>query len=113
MEDPFKWAAQKIFRERRRQANKRGLPFDITLEYILSLPHDICPILGTPLIWSGGAFSPHTGSLDKVIGNKGYVPGNVVWMSLRANLLKRDATQEEVKLIHEWFEKQLPETSLL
>lgn len=68
----------------------------------------MCPVLGIPLVWSGGAFNATTGSLDRVIGDKGYVPGNVVWMSLRANLLKRDATKEEAQQLHEWFQKQIP-----
>lgn len=85
--DPFLWAAKQIFRERKRQSVRRGLPFEITLKYILALPHETCPILGIPLEWSGGAFNPTTGSLDRIVGDKGYVPGNVVWMSLRANLL--------------------------
>lgn len=40
---------------------------------------------------------------------KGYVPGNVVVMSYRANRLKNDGTAEEHEIIAAWMRKNLPQ----
>lgn len=101
--DPRKFAASKIFRERRRVALLKELPFEITLEYVLNLPSETCPILGHNLEWGTG--SPHTASLDRLIPELGYIEGNVQWVSWRANTLKNSATKEESEKLHEWFQR--------
>ena len=35
-------------------------------------------------------------SLDRIDSRLGYVPANVAWISLRANMIKRDATKDEL-----------------
>lgn len=56
---------------------------------------DVCPVLGTPMV------SP---SLDRKNNDLGYIKGNVVVMSRRANCLKNDATVEEMRLILAYME---------
>jgi hypothetical protein len=59
-----------------------------------------CPVLGTPLNYAikdrGGRKSWDKPSFDRTDSSKGYVPGNVVIMSLRANVLKNSATVPEL-----------------
>jgi hypothetical protein len=74
------------------RAKKFGLPFSITLADVVVPQY--CPVLGTPLNFSGGQET--IPSLDKMIPVKGYVPGNVYVISLRANRLKNDATLREI-----------------
>lgn len=45
------------------------------------------------------AARPASPSLDKIIPSLGYVPGNVRIISARANLLKNDATVDELRAI--------------
>lgn len=78
-----------------------GVPFTITKEDIVIPTH--CPILGIPLFRGprgGGENSP---SLDKVRPELGYVPGNVIVISNRANRLKADATIEELRDIASFY----------
>lgn len=77
----------------------------------------VCPVLGVdmPVEFRAGKtrndlrhnYGP---SLDRIDNSKGYVPDNVEVMSYRANMLKSDATLEELVLLGEWAKKQLERT---
>lgn len=86
------------------RATKKNLPFDI-------LPKDIfvpfhCPVLGIPLLREGplSDFSP---SLDRIIPYKGYVKGNIIVVSAKANRIKNDSTIEELEKVYEFYKKLL------
>lgn len=78
------------------RAKERGLPFDIELKDII-IPN-ICPLLSIPLIKSK-SWSPNCPSLDRIIPSLGYVKGNVWVISGKANVMKSDATLEEMELL--------------
>lgn len=85
------------------RARSQGLPFTITLDDVVIPTH--CPILGIPIYpmvgnKGGGAHSP---SIDRIVGERGYVPGNIVIISNRANRLKSDATIEELRSIASFY----------
>jgi hypothetical protein len=84
------------------RARRAGVPFTITVNDIVIPTH--CPILGIPLFpkqgRGGGENSP---SLDRVHNSRGYVPGNVIVISNRANRLKSDATVEELRDIASFY----------
>ena len=44
-------------------------------------------------------------SLDRIIPSKGYMKGNVVWISMKANSIKQDATASEIHQVAEWYSK--------
>jgi hypothetical protein len=100
-DDP-QYYLKKIYRERRRVAKQKGIPFDILFEDIGEVPTH-CPILGIKLKHGDYQTSP---SLDKIDPTKGYVKGNVHWISFRANRLKADATVEELCLLLEWMKNR-------
>ena len=62
----------------------------------------MCPVFKTPLVFGGGLnkFSP---SVDRINNSKGYVKGNVQWISARANSLKRDATAKELYTLADYI----------
>lgn len=69
-----------------------------------------CPILGLELDWSEkqlGGRTDNSPSLDKVIPERGYINGNVVIMSWRANRIKNDGTWEEHQKIADFTKKHL------
>ncbi len=83
------------------RAVQKGMEFDIT-EKDLEQPK-FCPVLGLELEYhSKGKRTPNTASLDRLDSSKGYVKGNVIVMSWRANLLKNNATQEELVKLAKW-----------
>lgn len=81
----------------RRRAKERGLPFSITMVDIKIPTH--CPALGIPLSFSNQRFNPNNPSLDRITPKLGYVPGNVQVISWRANVIKHDATPDELMRI--------------
>jgi hypothetical protein len=88
----------------RKRAIKKHLPFSIKPADVPKIPL-VCPILGIVLKKGVGkpgsiASSP---TLDRIVPNKGYVPGNIQVISQRANVIKNDATPEEVMKVAEWM----------
>lgn len=81
-------------------AATRGLEFDLTEDQIPPLPTH-CPILGFKFYAVPGDkdYSP---SIDRIDNSKGYIKGNIHWVSGRANWLKRDMTMREMRLIGEF-----------
>ncbi|MBB3990312.1 hypothetical protein [Croceicoccus naphthovorans] len=63
------------------------------------------PILGIPIyIAKGGrGGKDHSPSLDRIRPKLGYVPGNVIVISNRANRLKSDATIRELRDIASFY----------
>lgn len=87
----------------RQRAAKAGVPFGITRADIVIPSH--CPVLGVELVRrigrKGGCDS--SPSLDRIIPDLGYVPGNIVVVSRRANRIKTDATVEELEAVADFY----------
>ncbi len=75
------------------RAKKKGLEFSIILED-LYLP-EYCPILGVKLDYSRNP-GRHSPSIDRIDNSKGYIKGNVIVVSVKANAMKSDATFNEL-----------------
>lgn len=89
------------------RARDLGVPFDLTPADI-SIP-ETCPVLGIVLCRSeGDGFKAASPSLDRIVPELGYVRGNIVVISNRANLLKRDATRAEIEALAAWMRKVSP-----
>ena len=88
-----------MFQNAKGRAKKQGIPFAITKDDIV-IP-DTCPVLGIRLEWGVGLGRMNDGSpsLDKIVPELGYVPGNVCVISWRANRLKSDATLAELESV--------------
>lgn len=87
-------------------ARTRGIEFTIQPEDLIPVSH--CPILGEKLDYRGlGVIEVrHKPSIDRIDNSKGYVPGNVQIISLRANTLKRDSTLAELVKLGKWAHAQ-------
>ena len=62
-----------------------------------------CPILGTELDYFAERTQENSVSFDRVDSSKGYIKGNVIVCSWRANRIKNDGTAEEHKKIYEFL----------
>ena len=91
------------------RAIKNNLPFNITQEHLMSIMVSKCPVFLIELGWCQRNKTPqqHSPSLDKIDPSKGYVVGNVQWLSYKANTMKNDASPSELKQFSEWV-LQLP-----
>lgn len=83
------------------RAKLKGVPFSLTYKDI-EIP-TICPVLGIPLIRGGGAPRDNCPSLDRIIPKLGYVCGNIMIISMRANRIKNDATPDELVKIAAFY----------
>lgn len=90
-----------IFMKRRIFAKKNKILFNISKEYLKSIfPKDfLCPILNIKMEWTGKKNGFNNPSLDRIYPKKGYVEGNVTWISYRANTIKNDASVDELEKI--------------
>jgi hypothetical protein len=94
-----------IYRARQR-AKKKNIICTIT-ENDFEIPA-VCPVLGIPLVRGKGEIGSASPSLDRLIPSVGYVPGNVVVMSARANRLKCDCTNAaELRAVADWIDNNI------
>lgn len=85
-------------------AKKRGIPFDLDVTDLnnLSFPCT-CPILGIPLGFNTGIPKDNSYSIDRIDSDLGYTIDNIIVISNRANILKRDATLTELNSLSEFY----------
>ena len=98
---PFK---HRLVRARTR-AKHLGLPFDLDENYLKEIWTGVCPALGIVIdIALAGREDDQAAELDRIVPSKGYIKGNVVFLSRRANRIKNDARPEELRSIANWLE---------
>lgn len=97
MKDP----AKALYQGRKSDAKKRGIEFTLTIEDVV-IP-ETCPILGIPIVADIGPRTNNSPSIDRIDNTKGYTPDNFVIISWRANLLKKDATLDELRKIADYY----------
>jgi hypothetical protein len=89
------------------RGRKAGMKSTITVADLHWPTH--CPVLGIKLFYpmrNGeiGKARPDLPTLDRWDNTKGYVPGNVYVISMRANALKSNATSAELRKIADYAE---------
>lgn len=105
-EDKKLWAQRLVSRTKAR-CKKSGVSFSISYKDILAvLPEDMmCPILCVKMQLRGGRGNKYSASIDKVLPELGYVPGNIAIISSWANLIKRDCTDPAIfRRIADWLD---------
>jgi hypothetical protein len=93
----------KMFHNAQHRAKRKGIPFTITIDDIV-IP-ETCPLLGIPLVSTNDKRDPRNPSLDQIVPGKGYTPDNIQVISYRANVLKWDATLQELQTLVENLQK--------
>lgn len=98
-----------LWRGAKQRAEQKQIPFDLDLRGI-HIPQ-VCPVLGIPLSVNvgGKTGAPGSPSLDRYDPHKGYIVGNTVVISHRANLLKSDATLSEWRALVSWAIENMKE----
>ena len=94
----------------KRQAKLKGCEFNLTKEYLESIfpLNNLCPILKIKMSKSMQRHSVshiNSSSLDRIDNSKGYIKGNVHFISRKANTMKSDASITELKLFSSWISK--------
>lgn len=89
-------------------AKNKGLPFNLRKEDIVIPTH--CPVLGIELRMGTeglNACRDAAPSIDRIVPEKGYVRGNVVVVSFRANRIKSNATPDEILAVGKFYKELL------
>lgn len=99
--------AKALLQNARRRAKRKRIPFNLVYTDLLPLPKR-CPVLGMRLKYGPGRGrklyeNGAAASLDRVHNSKGYTRKNVIIISLRANLLKGQATLAELQKIAAFY----------
>ena len=88
-----------LLSDAKRRAKRVGVEFDL-LESDFDLPLPTrCPILGIPLTYGGNGTSRQSDSsatIDEIDNDRGYLKGNVLICSWKANRMKSDASADEL-----------------
>lgn len=94
-----------------RNAKKRNIIFDITIEYawdIFEKQNKKCSLSGVDLtFWKSAHIRQATASLDRIDNTKGYIKGNIHWVHKKINQIKMDMNTEDFK---EWCAKVVETT---
>ncbi len=96
----------------KKRAKAKNVPFDLKPQDIrekLNNAGKICPVLGIKMQTSklGSKSNDLAPSIDRIDPKKGYVKGNMIVVSMRANRIKTDASPEEIKKVAYFYEKLL------
>ncbi len=107
--------AEYLWKNAQARAKQMGREFTISIEDVEVVDGDICPYLQIPMQRYknlGKVSHQHQDSktLDRIDSAKGYVPGNVIICSWKANRLLSDATAAEMALITLNFHRILNST---
>lgn len=93
-----------IWNRAKRRARELGLPFDLQVEDVV-IPQ-CCPILGMALMTAdNGIATDNSPSLDRIVPALGYIKGNVIVVSQRANRIKNDANIDELEAIVNFYKE--------
>ena len=98
--NPFKFKCS----SKRQDCLKRGIPFDLTPEYLETVWTGVCPVLGVTMDILSHKDDLYAPQLDRFKPDVGYIEGNVVWLSRRANNIKGNATIYELGAVLNWME---------
>lgn len=86
------------------RAKRKEVVFTIVKEDVGQPTH--CPVLGIELCYTTTSLhADNSASLDRIVPELGYVPGNVLIISWRANRIKCDATLDELKQLVSFYDQ--------
>lgn len=85
---------RRMYNRTRARAKRKGIEFTLELSDIV-FP-ELCPVFKMPFIYGD---TDWTYSIDRRDNSKGYIKGNIVIMSNRANRIKNNATIGELEQV--------------
>lgn len=95
----FKYPERRICKAAKQNAKTRNLEFNLEESDII-IP-DVCPVFGVPFEYG----TNYAASIDRIDNSKGYIKGNIQIISRRANVMKYDASPEELQKFANWILK--------
>ena len=94
-------AARLLYKNIKSRCKRMGREFSIDIKDII-IPEK-CPVFGFELKREDRETWMCAPSVDRIDSSKGYIKGNVTVVSRRANILKKDATLEELEQLFNYY----------
>ena len=94
-------AARLLYKNIKSRCKRMGREFSIDIKDII-IPEK-CPVFGFELKREDRETWMCAPSVDRIDSSKGYIKGNVTVVSRRANIIKRDATLEELEQLFNYY----------
>jgi hypothetical protein len=99
-----------------RRSKKANIPFDLVeSDFDLPLP-TYCPILGIQLNYGGNGkqrADDNSATIDRIDNSLGYIKGNVLICSWKANRMKSNASADELLALGNFYKRGSSANSLL
>ena len=86
----------------KQRAKRSGLEHTLTIDDIV-IP-DYCPVLNIKLETGNRKEKDNAPSIDRIDNNQGYIKENIMVISNRANILKKDASIDELIMIGKFYQ---------
>tara|TARA_A100001515_G_C4551270_1_gene203503 strand:- start:182 stop:901 length:720 start_codon:yes stop_codon:yes gene_type:complete len=105
--NPFVFRSQKI----KFAAQRKGIPYNLTPEFLKGIWTGLCPVSGEEIFIPtepGLRTDPNAAELDRFVPERGYVKGNVTWISRKYNMKKQNSTLDELRSLVRWMESSTP-----
>jgi hypothetical protein len=107
---PYAYINDRLY-DLRARCKTGSIPFDLTVEHVLSLYEEqkgLCFYTDAVIRVAPGHNLRAALSIDRIVPGLGYVQGNVILCTYRANAIKQDQTLDELKLwMPGWYERLL------
>lgn len=112
--DPVRYTCSQMIDSARKRAKALQVGFDLTVQSLVEIAPERCPILGLRLSYGGGIKGDNSPSLDRIDNSLGYLQTNVRIISNLANTMKSHADKGQLLLfcrfvINEHFDEVLGE----
>jgi len=92
------WAYD-VFYNAKARAKKNGLQFNLTIEQLVEMAVDVCPLLEIDLTYSDQKSKDSSASIDRIDSSLGYTKDNCMIISFKANRIKNNANLAEILTI--------------
>jgi len=106
-ENPKLYKCRQMAGSAQKRAKKHGWDFEINGDYLYSIAPDYCPILGVKIDYTANDKRKYSASIDRIDSSKGYTKDNVQIISYLANLMKSNATPEEMVKFAEYVIREI------
>lgn len=91
-------------RDAKKRARNKNIPFDLTYEHLLAILTEYCPIFKTPFMYGENrGIQDHSPSIDRINSKAGYIVGNVVIISVKANRIKSAYNAKDLYKVADWL----------
>lgn len=98
-DDPKRRWAQMALAAARGRAKAKGLPFALTLDWLVGASPNVCPALGLTLAYDNCRSLADSPAVDRIDNSRGYEPDNCWVISMKANRIKSDAALDEIEAV--------------